>query len=568
MHIPKHIRSALIAVAAVVLLAMPLVIAGKYERLGRQLEGMTPAQMKERGNRMVARELWDSALYCYQMLVEHTAGSKEPDERVLEAIAHNNMAYVYFYGRHDYSHAFQELLRSRELTLSVGDSAGLPYLDLNLANIYVLYGDERNAAENLRRAFLGALRGGDAEIAITSLDNLLMQALETGDTKDVMDDIRRFEARQFPAATPMLSYTRHLSEAVQALDKRDITQAAAAVQRAAESVDAKLTPDRYRYNCALVRAKLLQQGGRLEEALAAMQDIKIDSMPLDMQVGAYRTLSRIQKAAGGREASIESLLQSLSLQDSLYSKQGYSMIRDLRSDWETRRAAEELHASDQQRARAWRWAVGAGTASVLIALALLWILRLNRRLRASNRQLYRKAREQAALFGAHIGGTKPDAEAEESQAEEPVNPASASEEAEGPSAPEEERNGAGEGELVERIVRALGDAGAISDPDFSLARLAKMVGSNTKYVSHAINTRFGKNFPTVLGEARVAVACARLADDRQFGALSIEGIASETGFRSRSNFNAVFKRATGLTPSEYRKIAESEGRSQIKINLT
>ena len=33
--------------------------------------------------------------------------------------------------------------------------------------------------------------------------------------------------------------------------------------------------------------------------------------------------------------------------------------------------------------------------------------------------------------------------------------------------------------------------------------------------------------------------------------LSIEGVATEVGIRSRSNFTALFKKFTGLTPTQF-----------------
>lgn len=54
------------------------------------------------------------------------------------------------------------------------------------------------------------------------------------------------------------------------------------------------------------------------------------------------------------------------------------------------------------------------------------------------------------------------------------------------------------------------------------------------------------------------MACRRLGDIDHYGQLTIEAIASGVGFRSRTSFVTSFKRITGLTPSEYQRLAREE----------
>jgi len=41
--------------------------------------------------------------------------------------------------------------------------------------------------------------------------------------------------------------------------------------------------------------------------------------------------------------------------------------------------------------------------------------------------------------------------------------------------------------------------------------------------------------------------------DPSFDHFTILGLAQESGFKSKSTFNAVFKKMTGMTPSQYKK---------------
>jgi AraC-like DNA-binding protein len=98
----------------------------------------------------------------------------------------------------------------------------------------------------------------------------------------------------------------------------------------------------------------------------------------------------------------------------------------------------------------------------------------------------------------------------------------------------------------------------ICQPDFSLQSLAEQVGSNYKYVSQVLNERYGKSFKQVLNEQRVREACRILNDTEQSGHLTIEAIAANLGFNSRSNFTVTFKRITGISPSDFMKMAKEK----------
>ena len=112
--------------------------------------------------------------------------------------------------------------------------------------------------------------------------------------------------------------------------------------------------------------------------------------------------------------------------------------------------------------------------------------------------------------------------------------------------------------LYESIKRVMDDMAIICKPDFSLQHLATLVGSNYKYVSQVVNERYGKSFKQVLNEQRVREACIILNDPNQSAHLTIEAIAANLGFNSRSNFTVTFKRITGISPSDFMKMAKEK----------
>ena len=118
--------------------------------------------------------------------------------------------------------------------------------------------------------------------------------------------------------------------------------------------------------------------------------------------------------------------------------------------------------------------------------------------------------------------------------------------------------------LLGQINEVLNNVSSISDPDFSLQKLAEAVGSNTKYVSQVINEYYNKNFKTLLNEYRLREATRRLNDQEHYGNMTIQAIYEEVGYKNAVSFIRAFKRMYGITPSEYQKKAaekRQEGKS-------
>lgn len=114
-------------------------------------------------------------------------------------------------------------------------------------------------------------------------------------------------------------------------------------------------------------------------------------------------------------------------------------------------------------------------------------------------------------------------------------------------------------ELLAKIADVMDNTLEYADADFSLERLAGLVGSNSKYVSQVINGHYGKNFSSFVNDYRVRLACKRLAD-AAYGMYTVEGIGRSVGFRSKTTFTSAFRRSTGLTPYAWQKM-EHERRS-------
>lgn len=123
------------------------------------------------------------------------------------------------------------------------------------------------------------------------------------------------------------------------------------------------------------------------------------------------------------------------------------------------------------------------------------------------------------------------------------------------SGPRNSQDMASQNALLEKIDAVMLTSEEIYSDDFSVNRLAELVGSNRTYVSQVINDRRQCNFPSLLNEYRIKEACRRLLDTANYGSYTIEGIARSVGYKSRANFVTVFKDITGLTPSAFQKMS-------------
>lgn len=89
------------------------------------------------------------------------------------------------------------------------------------------------------------------------------------------------------------------------------------------------------------------------------------------------------------------------------------------------------------------------------------------------------------------------------------------------------------------------------DSDITIRDLAAQIGLTEHTLSQVINGRVGVNFYTFVNNYRVEEA-KRLLNDRANSGTNILSIAFSAGFKSKSHFNTLFKKVTGLTPSEFR----------------
>ncbi len=107
-------------------------------------------------------------------------------------------------------------------------------------------------------------------------------------------------------------------------------------------------------------------------------------------------------------------------------------------------------------------------------------------------------------------------------------------------------------EHYRKLLQLLQEEKLYQDPQLNMDTLAEKTDLSNGYLSKIINQKEGKNFYDFINSYRVKEVKTNLTHP-DYAHYSIFGIGLEAGFKSKSTFNAVFKKMTGMTPSAYKK---------------
>ena len=93
------------------------------------------------------------------------------------------------------------------------------------------------------------------------------------------------------------------------------------------------------------------------------------------------------------------------------------------------------------------------------------------------------------------------------------------------------------------------------DASLTLDKIAEELNLSKSHLSRIINSELGTGFPEYINSLRVEEAKHYL-NNPAFANYTLVAIGLEAGFNSKTTFNNAFKKATGLTPSEFKNQCE------------
>lgn len=440
----------------------------------------------------------------------------------------------------DYTQAYTNLRQAQDLAEENGYVAQLPSIYLNLGVLfvqnYVLTKDPKALAEGseyLGKAFATARADGQTPQAIRAFTNLITLSIYYGQNAELKDNVADFMAMEVPQEQQR-EYQSACMLLTAAQDYADghPERALAYIDSLSRQFSDRPEADRCRYQIMINnnRAHALDVIGRRADALPLLLENERLARKFglyDVMFHTYENLSSLYREQGQKDLADRYQLLYYQAKDSLSDDNALGNIYEMKFRYsldKTTREAEAL-AQREREQRLMLWAILVIAVVIAVTVVLKW--RDYQRLKSNYSALYQKNVELMGL-----------------KHETPKYRTSTL------STTDKER-------IAASIRQVLTTNPEVYTLDFSLGRLAELVGEPSKAVSQVINEVYGKNFNNLLTEQRVREACVRLQDPQQRRRYTIASLAESVGFKSRTNFTTNFKSVTGLTPSQF--IHESQG---------
>lgn len=537
----------LVVILAIVILACPIKAAppagsSDFMEIYESHKDLSLKELALKGEQYMARNQNDSALAIFTIISSHDTDRLAPEERSYISEALNSIGIISFM-HGNYADAYSKFYSSLDYSDSISSPAYL-----NLAAIYWVYGDYNKSYEALKTELTKAIDNGrwdHASIAVVNIANLFPSRNLPDKKKEIGSILKRFIDSQ-PKNTAEYAYPLMIARALNASLQGDHMTAAGLYRRATSNTERMLIPDRERSTALLLAGNEERFLGRPDSALALYR--RADSIALrgqfkELNMEVYREISDTYKELGNNSKALEYKYKHLDLNDSLYNIRDYNKIRDIELVHKTQTFQSQLNTINTRHLLSRRTMWITSITSVVLAAMLLWVIIVNRNLRRKNRDLFTMNLEVMEL-------SRNDAPAPVTQ-----HDVTEHDEIEVPKYKGSSLTDARKTEIYEEIRRVMTDEKNFCSEGFTIDRLAELCNTNVKYVSQILNERLGKTFPQYLNELRVDVARRRMVDFEHYGHLTLEALVAEIGFKSRSTFSKTFKKLTGLTPSEFQKIA-------------
>lgn len=105
-------------------------------------------------------------------------------------------------------------------------------------------------------------------------------------------------------------------------------------------------------------------------------------------------------------------------------------------------------------------------------------------------------------------------------------------------------------ELSKKIKAYLEKERPFLNADFSVSDITLAIQVPQNHVSYCINTIMGTKFSALKSDLRIHYVTDLFSGNLK-ESYTIDGIAQQSGFKTRANFYSVFKEKTGMTPTEF-----------------
>jgi len=273
---------------------------------------------------------------------------------------------------------------------------------------------------------------------------------------------------------------------------------------------------------------------KAETAAHKVGSFEKESYALDAFVDLYEKQKKYKEA----NAFLHKLLV---IKDSIYTDEQKMKIAELESRFSIRQKEQEITMLQQEKEiqlleidskkKAIRFLIAGMMLLVVFSALLFWLFR---KAKLANRQLIKKNLQLMQVE------QRDPSQREEQESQRPES---------------DKYIEAKKAGLVNEFEYLMLHKKLYKEPGMTLESMAEILNSNRTYLSGMINSHYRTTFSTLINRYRIGEA-RHLLIDPEYKLYTIEAIAKEVGFSSKSSFNEAFKRETGLTPSYFQRNAK------------
>ncbi len=526
------------------------------------LSGKSTEWLMEQGRAYFSKRVPDSALVCFSIVSDRYAHSNNAKDKEYAALAFNDLACVWQYFYFDYQEAHNNYMSALKLCEEGGYEKAKAIVSLNLANLLSLYGkgfESKPVSSQAHKLFNQSLEGAYKTENWDLYATAFIDYAENNPEIDLKKYAHLFSP-SIPDTIQNLKFARCFYRAIESIQQGDYQQARKWLHQQLEATNAKWLPERYMVQAYLTLAhthELEHDYANAVKVLKSAEALAEGNDVVDYEISICEKIADCYRLMGNRDMAQAYKIRYLEMKDSVHEANSLVSIGEMNFVHELQQEEMKVHnlMERQERQRNMLFVALIGLAIVLgFAIVLLRAYRL---LRSRNKSLYEKNRA-VMRAEAEERQLRKDYEQRLQQRDKLLHDMSQEQPSQLPKYSRSSLNDDDKQQLIARIQDVMNDSQVICQQDFTLAKLAKMIGSNTSYVSQAINEKYDLSFSNLLGSFRIKEACRRMDDLANYGNMTIEAISEGAGFRSRVTFLTIFTREIGMTPSEYLKAAKSK----------
>lgn len=497
------------------------------------------------------------AIMCFSIVASRYRKDMSESDRQLCIEASLGEWAAYFNNFYDVGRLFEILNRTEDMARQTQKPQARLWFYYGLVNEtlydqthYADYG--KKASAFYAKAFKQNVQAPQPEGILMDMlvSNMLLLSYKRGSTESMHQMYNEYSTLRLHGQNANVkAFNIGMYKGLRSLVNKHYKEAQKRLELVAKAVPNDANYARYRYIAAYNIASAYAAEGRYAEAIRRMDTadtIAQRESLTDCRLEIYARLSEWYEKAGMKAKSLEFGIRHYHLKDSILNFQQASKVSAIEFASQIDRLEAQQAEADYSRK----------TQNIVLCCVLVValmcmtfcavIIRRNTQLRQRNKKLY--------LRNAEIMNMESSSRALAEQYKQRIK---SLEEGGRDSSKGFKPSSLDEGfidKVAENIVKVMEEDGMGFESDFSVQTLADAIHVKYKTISEVVHEKWGSNFNTFVNTWRVREVCKRI-DSMKYDHLSMDGIMTGVGFKSRATFIASFKKVTGLKPSEYQHIA-------------